>query len=123
MNTILEQIHNGMKVYDDSHDKVGTVNYVKYGDEDPTVPGAETATARAAVAEDRDTLVDDIAAVFRPDDLPEELRERLLRNGFIRIDAAGLFKSDRYVMPDQIESVSEDNVQLKISKSELIKRS
>jgi hypothetical protein len=54
--------------------------------------------------------------------MPKVLRDRLLRHGFIRIDTHGLFASDRFALPDQIESVSEDCIQLRLSKDELIER-
>jgi hypothetical protein len=68
-------------------------------------------------------LVESIAKVFEPDKLPETLRDRLLRHGFIRVNGAGLFNADRYILPDQIASVSDKTVRLKISQSDLIKQS
>ncbi len=122
MNKLLGQIHNGMKVYDQAHDEVGMVDYVQFGDEDPLKPGGETITTHSAPLAPEDSLVNSIAKVFGPDEIPVVFRDRLLRFGFIRVDARGLFNTDRYILSDQIESVSEDNVMLNISKSELIKR-
>ncbi len=122
MNTLLEQIHNGMKVYDQAHDEVGTVDYVQFGDEDPLKPGGETVTTQSAPLAPEDTLLNGIAKVFGPDEIPEVFRDRLLRFGFIRVDARGLFNADRYILSDQIGSISEDNVMLNVTKSELIKR-
>jgi hypothetical protein len=51
-----------------------------------------------------------------------EVRDLLLRHGFIRLNARGLFASDRYIMPDMINSVSEDRVKLTLSKDELKNR-
>jgi hypothetical protein len=56
------------------------------------------------------------------DELPEELRSRLLRHGYIRIDGSGLFASDYYVISDQIASVSKDRLQLNVLRDQLIKR-
>jgi hypothetical protein len=53
--------------------------------------------------------------------VPETLRERLLRQGFLRIDSTSLFAADRYVMPDQIVDVSEGRVTLRVTRDELIK--
>jgi hypothetical protein len=53
--------------------------------------------------------------------VPETLRERLLRQGFLRIDSTGLFAADRYVMPDQIADVSEGRITLRVTHDELIK--
>jgi hypothetical protein len=69
-----------------------------------------------------DTLVDNLAEIFADEPLPEVLRDRLLREGFVRIDSHGLFASDAFALPDQIESVSGDCVRLRVARDELIKR-
>ena len=122
MHGIPRDIHEGMKVYDRTNAEIGTVEMVKFSDEDPTTPEVETAGVNPIEEERDDNLVESIARVFRSDELPEELRERLLREGFVLIDADGLFEADRYVLPDQIASVSGDRLVLKASKAELLKR-
>jgi hypothetical protein len=117
----LMQITKGMKVYDRLHNELGTVERVQMSDDDPSTVEVEAAEP-APIKQRDDTFIDNLAEVFAPDELPEEVRERLLQQGFIRIDSAGLFASDRYVMPDQIMSVSGDEVMLKVSKDELVKR-
>lgn len=121
MMTLLQQIHKGMHVYDAERNEVGTVDYVQFGDEDPSQPGAETATVNPGQRDTSDSFVENIIDVFRPDDLPEVLRARLVCHGFVRVDAPGLFNADRYISPDQIQSVSEDKVMLKVRKAELIR--
>ena len=74
------------------------------------------------VRERDDTLIDNIAEAFRVDELPEPIRKRLLHQGFVRLDAAGLFAADRYIMPEQIDSVSGEGLMLNVSRDELIKR-
>lgn len=123
MTNHLNAIRKGMEVYDFDENKIGTVEYVQFGDEDPTQPGAQTETVSPAQIDSRDSIIDNIADAFRSDDLPEELRERLLRHGFIRVDAAGLFSADRYILPDQIQSVSGDQVIVNVDKEEAIRRS
>ena len=54
--------------------------------------------------------------------MPETLRERLLREGYIRLDADGLFAADRYILPSQIASAAGDEVTLNVEKDQLIKR-
>jgi hypothetical protein len=44
-----------------------------------------------------------------------------LRHGFIRINASGLFTSDRYAMPDQIASVADDRITLRVAREDLMK--
>jgi hypothetical protein len=118
--TSLRSIEEGMKVYDRERHEIGKVEYVRFGDDDPATPEAEAAAPNTLDDGPR-TLVDAIADAFGDDDLPEEIREKLLRQGFVRIDAKGLFAADRYVTPEQIASVSGDGLMLNVSKDELVK--
>ncbi len=118
----LAQVQEGMKVYDRLHHEIGKVEYVKIGDDNPETPESEAA-APSNYRERDETLIDNLAEVFAPeDDVPEEMRDRLLLAGFVRIESKGLFASDRYVMPDQIMSVSGDTVTLNVSKDELVRK-
>jgi hypothetical protein len=122
MNTnYLEQVQEGMRVFDRLHHEIGTVDYVKMSDDDPSTPEVEAAEPDR-MPERRETFLDAVADVFRSDDLPEEIRDRLLQQGFVRIESAGLFAADRYVTPDQIVSVSGDALTLNVSQDELMKR-
>jgi hypothetical protein len=117
----LPKVREGMKVFDRLHDEIGTVDRVQMSDDDPATEAVESATPGNLRQRD-DSLIDNIAEVFAPDDLPEEVRERLFQQGFVRIDSSGLFAADRYVTPDQIMSVSDDALTLNVSKDELLKR-
>lgn len=55
------------------------------------------------------------------DQIPDELRQKLERQGFIRIDSAGLFAADRFATPDQIAQVTEDGVVLNVAGDALVK--
>lgn len=121
-HTALERIHEGMKVFDVTNHEIGTVDWVKLSDEDPATPEAEIAEASEVEREEDHSLMADLARAFRDDELPDVIRERMLREGFIRMDAQGLFARDRYVLPDQIAAVSENGVMLNVSKDELLKR-
>jgi hypothetical protein len=66
--------------------------------------------------------MENIAEAFRSDELPEALQDRLLTEGYIRLDTDGLFASDRYILPEQITSTSGDEIMLKVNKSDLMKR-
>lgn len=116
----LRDIHEGMKVFDTEHHEIGKVDWVRFGADDPTTPGVEAAAP--AEDPDDDSVMEVIARAFRADDLPEEIHERLLEEGFVRIDAEGLFAGERYVMPDQIGSVGSDGVVLNVRKDDLLKR-
>ena len=121
---ILTQVYEGMEVYDRTGDKIGTVEHVYLGDvsEGADVSGAGPATA-SGPGRRESSLIQDFAAAFNAgDDVPEVLRQRLRRQGFIRIDSTGLFAADRYVTPDQISDVTGDRVTLRVTRDELIKR-
>jgi hypothetical protein len=121
---MLTRIYEGMTVYDSAGEKIGTVERIYFGEvsqeADERGGGPETATSP-----DRGEswLIEDVAkAIFVGDRVPEPLRQRLLRHGFIRIDSAGLFAADRYVTPGQIADVSDDRVTLRVTRDQLIKR-
>jgi sporulation protein YlmC with PRC-barrel domain len=117
-NDLLSRIYEGMEVYDSDGEKIGKVERVQFGQEDTSKPGVESATVSSTG--ERDTLFDNLAEVFTdPDAVPEELRARLLRYGYIKIDT-GLLKSDRYVESTQIAGVVEDHVNLHVTRDELL---
>jgi hypothetical protein len=121
--SILTQISEGMPVYDRENDKVGTVRSVHLGavsvEDDRRGLGPATTSAEEATDS---SLLEDFARIFAPEALPEPVRARLLRHGFIRIDTTGLFAADRYAMPEQIGSVSGDRVTLQVTGKELLQR-
>jgi hypothetical protein len=116
----LGRITLGMDVIDIHDNKIGTVRDIQFGDEDPAQPGTQAVTTAGADDSQRDTLFDDIAEAFVGEDrLPEALRARMLRHGFVRVDA-GWFSRDRFVLADQISHVDE-HVHLKVAEDTLIK--
>lgn len=117
----LRFVEEGMKVFDREHHEIGKVEYVQFGEDDPETPEVEAA-GNSDLRERDDSLIDNFAKAFSVDELPEELRERLINQGFVRIDANGLFAADRYITPQQIDSVSGDGLMLNVTKDELIKR-
>ncbi|MBX3001315.1 MAG: hypothetical protein KF893_22530 [Caldilineaceae bacterium] len=122
-DSVLMRVHEGMDVYNYDDERIGKVESIFFGSVSPeeAATGTGAATADNPAMRERGFL-DDLANVFRDDNLPDELRERLLRKGFIRIDSSGLFSSDRYAMPEQIAAVHEDRVILRTDKEGLIKR-
>lgn len=121
MQTLPRDIHTGMTVLDSARNEIGKVEDFRFSqnEEQPdVVPGDLDATDRRGDG----GLMEDIAEVFDPDDMPEELRERLLTEGYIRLDTRGLFAADRYILPEQIASVSGDELVLNVTRDELIKR-
>jgi hypothetical protein len=136
-NNILKEIHEGMTVYDRNDEQLGTVDRVylgtvsEEGHEQGEGPAATTAADTPGAADDAgevfgmgrdEPAVIDFAfggGISPTETSGSEVRELLIRHGYIRISSRGLFASDRYVMPDQIDSVSGDRVRLKLSKEEL----
>lgn len=115
----LRFVEQGMRVFDREHHEIGKVEWVQFGDDDPETLEVEASGPRRG--RDDDTLFDVIAKAFTSDNVPDELRDRLVHQGFVRIDADGLFQADRYVMPEQIDSVSGEGLTLNVTKDELIK--
>ncbi len=109
---MLNKIEEGMKVYDNTDDKIGKVEFVHFseanGDGHPVAAAPPEQPTRSDV-------VDFMRKMFGADNLPRELRERLLMHGFIRMDSARLFGSDRYVMFDQIAKVDAKGVHLGVA--------
>ena len=113
----IEMVRDGMKVVDSEGKNVGKVEFVKMGD-----PGA--ATEQGNELQDTGLLGDVAQAVGgdeREPDVPGPMRARLLRSGYLKIDAGVFFGTDRYVSPEQIAHVQGDTVHLHAMKDELVK--
>jgi len=120
MQTLPRDIHKGMRVFDSAHHEIGKVEDFRFS-ENEDQPWVQPEDLDASDRHPDNSLVNDIAEVFDPDELPEELRERLLREGFVRLDTSGLFAADRYILPGQIASAAGDELMLNVSKDELAK--
>jgi hypothetical protein len=108
----LTTVEEGMDVRDISGDSIGKVRDIYLGAPE-AISGATDQAAEGPL--------DRLATALSPGDpLPREVIERLRQQGFIRIDSAGLFASDRYATAEQIASVSPDGVRLAVSRDELL---
>ncbi|HZY68113.1 MAG TPA: hypothetical protein VFE52_05970 [Devosia sp.] len=121
MDRLPERIEIGMKVYDSEHREIGTVDDLRYP-ENAVAPGVEPATVGLSGGGENNTLVDAVADAFGRDEVPEPLRSQLLRDGYIRLNASGLFARDRYILPEQISRLEPDGIQLNVTRDALIKR-
>ncbi len=105
---LLGLVRQGMDVYDADNNKLGTVKRVYMGGgNDP----ADVQRQRRDAGVDQDagpreadsTFLGDLFDAFTPDrGMPDELRQKLERDGFIEIDSGGLFSRDRFATPDRI---------------------
>ncbi len=117
----LSTIREGMRVLDRNGTRIGSVDWVKMADYDPNDRHTQPVTPDDTGAR-QDTLLDNLLEAFQTDEVPEQLRESLLRKGFVRVNASGLLASDRYVLPEQVSAVDDDAVVLGVEKSDLIKK-
>jgi len=120
---ILQQIYEGMPVYDQKGDKIGAVEYVYLGElaEDDEKFGPGEFTSSLIDGSDGSLIEEFARAIVLTEQVPEIWRERLLSHGFIRISRTALFTADRYAMPAQIAGVADDRVMLCVSRDRLIK--
>jgi hypothetical protein len=92
----------GMAVYDWDDKKVGIVRCVQFPNESDYI--------------ELDASTPYLASL---DEFPPNIQARLLREGFIFVEG-GFFTPDRYIMPDQILEVNDQDVILNVLKSELV---
>ncbi len=123
--SIFKSIHKGMEVLDAEDKRIGTVKDVYFGaDSDEMMRhGAGAATAPDPALREN-SLVEDVArglADVAGNDLPEEMRQRLLNEGYIQIDTAGILRSDRFILPGQITRVHDEHVHLNVRLDDLLK--
>lgn len=123
--SILNDVHEGMAVYDAKRNKIGEVETVHFGVAGEGTRAQATGPATVAPADTGydQPIVDLFASVFSPGEVPDQLAQKLYRTGFVRIDSAGLFAADRYVTPEQIARVDKNGVYLTVSRDELVERS
>jgi len=122
-NRLLTQVYEGTTVYSRTGAKIGTVEYVYLGELAERADGHDREQAYpSAPGGGEGSLIGEFAReVVLAEQIPAGLRDRLLRHGLLRINSTGLFAADRYVMPDQIASVSPYRVTLRVSRNELLK--
>lgn len=124
---ILARIYKGMKAYDLYGKPMGVVDEVCMGGVQgdtstvehsgsvPVAPQVNVSGSGASIANIQ--YVDNVEA-----DLPEELRDHLLRSGYLRVKAEGALSTlDYYVLPGQIGHVGEDNVKLTLPVDKVVK--
>lgn len=115
------RIAEGDTVRDSAGNDIGTVLTFRFSDDDPRTSVAETATPSTPDA-GRISIIESVIDVFADDtDMPQELRESLLQQGFIRI-RQGLLAPDLFATMDQVTRVDDGVVYLNIHKDGLVAR-
>jgi hypothetical protein len=112
----LNRVQRGMHVVDSAGEDVGRVDVVQMGD-----PQAETTAGNEALTAHPFDLVATALGGEKEPDVPEPLRSRLVRKGYLKLDGPHLLESDRYVSADYVRSVSEDRVLLSVRRDALAK--
>jgi len=106
--TVLNQVSEGMDVYDASGDHMGKVVYIRFGE-----PVAE------ADMPDNVTIAEELTeALGGSVEIPTVVYGRLYREGFVRFDR-GLLRHDGFVFPTQIAYVNDDGIHLNVDKDEV----
>ena len=109
------RVQEGMHVVDSSGEDIGRVEFISMGE-------PQAATTAGNEDRGRPGILGDVAEAFggeREPDVPEPLRSRLVREGYIKVDGPGLLDTDRYVPSEYVRDVSEDRVQLSVPKQRL----
>ena len=122
MDAIPITVHEGMTVLVSAMNAIGTVESFRSTDEAPDRPDVDAAGVSPILEEERNTMSALLEDLFHPDDgLPRELQEKALREGFVRLDADGLFAADRYIFPEDIDRVEGDSLVLAVRRDDLLK--
>lgn len=115
MTDIIGQVREGMHVLDSAGQNIGSVVLVKVGDPDAVPTGGRNPDARTEIfALGRGGAVEP--------DVPPSPAEHLLRSGFVKISAKGLFERDLYLAAEQVTAVDYDTVTVNAVKDDLIGR-
>jgi hypothetical protein len=112
---LMGRVRTGMKVFDASGAEVGSVDDLSMGDPEAATTAGNEVRPTGGVLRDMAEAVSDAGS---EPDVPEPLRSRLVREGYIKIKK-GLFRSDTYVSSEQIRQVDADRVTLSVTRDAL----
>lgn len=111
-------VREGMTVLDSAGIEVGTVRMVKMAD-----PQAVTSQGQTQPADRGLWGAAERAFGEAEPDVPAPVAERLLRTGYIKVDANGLMARDLYVPAEDISTVHNGMVRIRAGRDELIEES
>jgi hypothetical protein len=105
----------GMRVYDRDSRHIGMVDDFQFAENAVTEDGKSTERQCYTA------IMGVIGEAFGAAELSQTRRDRLLLEGYVRIDAAGLLDGDRYVLPEEIASASGLELTLNLGKNQLLR--
>ncbi len=117
-----QRVNEGMPVYDREGEVVGTVKVIYFGG------ASEEAIQRVLHPEEAPAADEGNSSPFDVDNVPKELRARLMRQGYVLVEGPDLTGVKRYIGPEQIEGVfpqevegdMHDVVRLRMTRAELL---
>jgi hypothetical protein len=119
---LMFRVREGMDVYDRYGDRIGTVEFVTFGDgdfdPDDTFDMTEQARERREIHESRRRDV--LADLDTAEHIPYDIRLRMEQDGFVLMDA-GLLRADRYILPEQIINAGANKLVVRAMLHDLIK--
>ena len=121
MQIIPREIHKGMTVRDNANQEVGIVNEFRFSENEDT-PEIDPADIDGTDRPHNLSIIQQFAQALVPNDLPDELRDRLLMEGYVCVHASGPFGGRLFVLPGQILAATDGSLTLSVSKAELIHR-
>jgi hypothetical protein len=114
---VMSRVHEGMHVVDASGEDVGHVEMVRMGDPEAYTTEGNVERPRESPLE---LVAEAIGAETEPD-VPEPMRSRLIRSGYLKLDSKNLLEADRYVPGTLVRDVADDRVILSVRKDDLVK--
>lgn len=112
-NEMLSQIDEGLDVLDNTGEKLGTVAEVHFAETNAASPSD-------SYQEQMDSGIDELLTGLggNLNTIPEEVRERLEMEGFVRIER-GMAEADAFVFANEIDHVDE-HVHLSVPEGDLV---
>jgi len=115
VSKLMRQVRAGMRVVDAHNDDVGTVDEMSMGDPEAVTTAGNEPRATGGLMRD----IAEAISVDRPEpDVPDPLRSRLLREGYLKVKR-GPLGGHVYVSGEQLARTDGDRVVLRVARDDL----